>query len=210
MKVIIAGSRALTDPKLIDMAVAESGFDVSELVSGGADGVDQNAEFWAGQVDIPVVKFEPDWNNITHRDAIIRTTKWGQKYDARAGLRRNQLMAVYADALIAIWDGKSAGTKHMIKTAKRRELEIYVYRTDAPNESGHVKYESKPAFYARMIEKTANVTDAEIDAARSSEGGWTRDQLAEWGVAWPPPRGWRKRLTRQERKAKRTLDLSIQ
>lgn len=29
---------------------------------------------------------------------------------------------------------------------------------------------------------------------RSERGGWTRAQLAEWGVPWPPPKGWRKRL----------------
>lgn len=162
LKVIIAGSRELTAPKLIDMAVAESGFDITEVVSGGAAGVDKNAAFWAEQVDIPITMFEPDWNNITHRDAIIRTTKWGQKYDARAGLRRNQLMAVYADALIAIWNGKSKGTKHMIKTARRRELEIYIYRTDAPNLSGHVEYESKRDFYKRLAQVAAQAPDAEI------------------------------------------------
>lgn len=37
-------------------------------------------------------------------------------------------------------------------------------------------------------------TAAEITDARTERGGWTRAQLAEWGVPWPPPRGWRKRL----------------
>lgn len=34
----------------------------------------------------------------------------------------------------------------------------------------------------------------EIAAARTALGGWTREQLAEWGVSWPPPKGWRKDL----------------
>jgi hypothetical protein len=38
------------------------------------------------------------------------------------------------------------------------------------------------------------VTDAEIEAARTERGGWTRQQLAEWGVPWPPPKGWRSAL----------------
>jgi hypothetical protein len=42
-------------------------------------------------------------------------------------------------------------------------------------------------------------TAAEIDAARTPDGGWTRDQLAEWGVPWPPPKGWRKRLIEAHR-----------
>lgn len=40
-------------------------------------------------------------------------------------------------------------------------------------------------------------TVEEIEAARTPGGGHTRDQLAEWGVAWPPPKGWRKRLIAQ-------------
>jgi hypothetical protein len=36
-------------------------------------------------------------------------------------------MADYADALIALWDGKSGGTRHMIKTARERSLMIYIH-----------------------------------------------------------------------------------
>lgn len=34
----------------------------------------------------------------------------------------------------------------------------------------------------------------EIEAAKTRRGGWTRNQLAQWGVPWPPPKGWRRRL----------------
>jgi hypothetical protein len=37
----------------------------------------------------------------------------------------------------------------------------------------------------------------DIEAARTPAGGWTRDQLAAWGVPWPPPKGWRKKLITQ-------------
>lgn len=37
-------------------------------------------------------------------------------------------------------------------------------------------------------------TAAEIEAAMTPSGGWTRDQLAAWGVPWPPPKGWKRRL----------------
>ncbi|WP_165869672.1 hypothetical protein [Streptomyces barkulensis] len=37
----------------------------------------------------------------------------------------------------------------------------------------------------------------EVEAARTPAGGWTRDQLAAWGVPWPPPKGWRQRLADQ-------------
>lgn len=34
----------------------------------------------------------------------------------------------------------------------------------------------------------------EIDAAKTEKGGWTRGTLAQWGVPWPPPKGWRAAL----------------
>lgn len=44
-----------------------------------------------------------------------------------------------------------------------------------------------------MVEK--RVTLEEVLAARTPRGGWTKKQLAEWGVDWPPTTGWIKRLT---------------
>jgi len=37
-------------------------------------------------------------------------------------------------------------------------------------------------------------TPEEIEAAKTERGGWTRKQLAAWGVPWPPPKGWRRKL----------------
>jgi hypothetical protein len=34
------------------------------------------------------------------------------------------------------------------------------------------------------------MTEDEIMAARTPKGGWTKKQLAEWGMPWPPPKGW--------------------
>ncbi len=39
-------------------------------------------------------------------------------------------------------------------------------------------------------------TALEIEAARTPAGGWTRAQLAAWGVPWPPPKGWKAALLR--------------
>mgnify|MGYP001568254718 CR=1 FL=1 len=34
----------------------------------------------------------------------------------------------------------------------------------------------------------------EIEAAKSEKGGWTRTALAQLGVPWPPPKGWKESL----------------
>ena len=48
------------------------------------------------------------------------------KYGKAAGYKRNGEMARNADALIAFWDGKSRGTKHMIDLAKKYDLQARV------------------------------------------------------------------------------------
>ena len=42
-------------------------------------------------------------------------------------------------------------------------------------------------------------TEDEIDEARTANSGWTKDQLAEWGVSWPPPRGWKEGLVEESK-----------
>ncbi|MFF4401498.1 hypothetical protein [Streptomyces sp. NPDC001480] len=42
----------------------------------------------------------------------------------------------------------------------------------------------------------------EIEAARTPAGGWKRDQLAAWGVPWPPPKGWKNELTERWKTAR--------
>jgi hypothetical protein len=110
MKVIIAGSRGITDEHLIFNAIKESGFEITEVVSGGAAGVDKFGEKYANRNDIPLKIFLADW----------------EKKKASAGIIRNAEMANYAEALIAVWDGKSKGTKNMIEIAGRKGLLVFV------------------------------------------------------------------------------------
>jgi len=111
LKTIIAGSRDITDYSLIQEAVVESRFDITQIVSGGARGVDKLGEQYAKN------------NNI---DCIIFPANWTQDGKA-AGPIRNKKMGDYANALIAIWDGESRGTGHMISYAKSKGLKVYIY-----------------------------------------------------------------------------------
>lgn len=111
MRVIIAGSRSLADPAFVSEAIRTSGFKVTEIVSGGARGIDRLAKAWAMQNDAAYKEFLPDW----------------EKYGRGAGPVRNKCMAEYADALIAIWDGSSKGTGDMVAKALKLGLRIFVY-----------------------------------------------------------------------------------
>lgn len=131
MKVIIAGTRSFDDYDLLCEKIHEFEchliFDlkkeegITEVVSGtngGFDiergisiGVDHMGEQWAYQNYVPIKQFPPDWN----------------KHKKAAGPIRNQQMAKYADALLAIWDGKSRGTKNMIDEATKKNLIVRVF-----------------------------------------------------------------------------------
>lgn len=117
MKVIIAGSRGITHIEkymcptdLVDMAITESKFDVSCVVCGMARGADVYGKMWANKYGIPVEEYPAEWN----------------KYGRSAGYKRNVQMAENANALIALWDGESSGTEHMINIAKKHNLYTYI------------------------------------------------------------------------------------
>jgi len=114
MKTIIAGSRNIVDPYMLEYVVNLCDWEITEVVCGMAKGVDTLGQRWAGKKDIPVKKFPANWD----------------KYGKAAGMRRNQEMADYADALIAVWDGESKGTQNMIKIARNKGLMVLVYCTN--------------------------------------------------------------------------------
>jgi hypothetical protein len=110
MKVIIAGSRTIREYQWVQDAVQDSGFSITEVVSGGAGGVDRLGERYAFDLDIPLKRFPADWG----------------KHGKAAGPIRNGQMAEYAEALIAIHDGESRGTADMIRQAEKAGLLVYV------------------------------------------------------------------------------------
>jgi YspA, cpYpsA-related SLOG family len=129
VRVIVAGSRRITSENLV-FAILNSLKDqipIMEVVCGQAPGVDTLGEVWAKKHFIPTTPFPADWNNIDAPGAIIRTSKYGRKYNARAGFDRNQKMAEYGQALILIWDGNSPGSADMLARAKALRLVIYQY-----------------------------------------------------------------------------------
>jgi len=116
MKLIIAGSRRLPQdhPPIYYVADAylKSGFQASEIVSGGARGIDLAGEEFARERQIPIKRFPAEWD----------------KYGKVAGAIRNREMGNYGEALLAIWDGSSKGTEDMIRFAHLRAIPVYVYK----------------------------------------------------------------------------------
>ena len=39
----------------------------------------------------------------------------------------------------------------------------------------------------------------QIEKAVTPNGGYTRQQLSQWGIDWPPPKGWKQQLIEQHK-----------
>ena len=110
MKTIIAGSRTITNYRIVVAAIKKIDWEITTIISGCANGVDKLGEQWARENNIPIQHFPAEW----------------ERHGKSAGFIRNKKMADEANAVIAIWDGKSAGTAHMINIAKHNNLKLKI------------------------------------------------------------------------------------
>ncbi len=94
MKVAIIGSRSLTEDNIGEYIPVQT----TEIISGGAKGIDACAEKYATENGIKLTLFLPQY----------------QKYGRFAPLKRNIEIIENADLVIAFWDGKSRGTKETL------------------------------------------------------------------------------------------------
>ncbi len=119
MKTAIIGSRNLQIGNIEAMVPQLT----SEIISGGAKGIDSEAKHYAMERGIKYTEFLPDY----------------ARFGKAAPSKRNIKLIEYADIVIAIWDGKSRGTRFVIehyrKTGKKIEVHIYA---DGETKSGEL------------------------------------------------------------------------
>ena len=124
MKVIIAGSRSINNIALVELACYQAvqrwkrnGFMnyINEIVCGESSGVDQLCQILAAKAGIPVKMFRANYTQDKEQAEHIR----------------NLNMINYAEALIAVWDGKSSGTKIMINLAKKKKLKVFIFQLNS-------------------------------------------------------------------------------
>lgn len=107
MKVAVIGSRGLRVSDLGNYLPEE----VSEIISGGAKGVDTCAKEYALSRGLKLTEFLPEY----------------KKYGRAAPLKRNITIIENADMVLAFWDGSSRGTKYVIDNCKARGIPVKVF-----------------------------------------------------------------------------------
>jgi hypothetical protein len=112
MRTIIAGSRSCTDYNILLRALGEINWTPTLVLSGCARGVDLMGERWANENNLPIEYYPAQW----------------ERYGRRAGHMRNAEMIKHGQALLAIWDGRSKGTRDIISLAKKLNYVHHVHR----------------------------------------------------------------------------------
>ena len=101
MKIGIAGSRSI-DADIPENCIPDT---ATEILSGGAIGIDRAARRYAYSHGILITEILPEYD----------------LYGKTAPLLRNDLIISLSDKIYIFWDGKSRGTKSMINSAKQLE-----------------------------------------------------------------------------------------
>ena len=104
MRVAVIGSRSLRVEHL-EKYLPEG---VTEIVSGGAKGVDASAREYALRNGLKLTEYLPDYS----------------RYGRSAPLRRNLTIIECADLVLAFWDGASRGTKFVIENCRQRVVPV--------------------------------------------------------------------------------------
>lgn len=130
MKLIIAGSRNISlNPYVIGELMKNIGIEeknITQVVSGGARGMDLSGEKWAEAISEGLPKMVTgNYSGRTERVYIkIFEADW-DTHGKAAGPIRNRQMAEYADALLLIWDGESKGSANMLAEMKKLKKPVY-------------------------------------------------------------------------------------
>lgn len=99
-------------------AVNASGFTFEEVVIDQTSPLATEVARWACALGLKVTCLPP-----------LDVRSYGGRRSGRDATARIRT-CLHADALVAAWAGAHAGTRHMIATAERMGLKVFVYRTD--------------------------------------------------------------------------------
>ena len=118
MRVAVIGSRNIETEQMKEKAYAllcrHIPANTTELVSGGAVGIDTLAEIYARKNGLPIKIFKPDY----------------ARYGKRAPIMRNDEIVDYAQYVLAVWDGSSHGTAYTVSVCLQKGVPVKIISMD--------------------------------------------------------------------------------
>ena len=108
MKAAIVGARSL-EPELSAELI---GTNYTQIISGGARGIDRSARHYAEKHHIQMLEILPEY----------------ELYGRAAPLKRNDWIISLSDIVFIFWDGKSRGSDYMIKHCRKEGKPMKLYQ----------------------------------------------------------------------------------
>lgn len=107
MKLAVIGSRGITELELTPYIPENT----TEIISGGAKGIDTLAEEYADKFKLSKHIIRPDYKKYPSKSAPII---------------RNKLIIDHCDSVLVFWDGKSKGTLSALDYAKKIDKPVKI------------------------------------------------------------------------------------
>jgi len=120
MRVAVIGSRTADEHTALQIRDHLPPY-TTQIISGGAEGVDQAAKAVAAELGIPFREFLPDY----------------AAYGKRAPLVRNDRIIEEADMVLAFWNGHSKGTQYVIAECIKKGKRVVYIPLEGENTDGH-------------------------------------------------------------------------
>lgn len=111
MRILVCGSRTFTDAQRMEIELRQRVRPGDVIVHGAARGADQLANQAAARLGLKVQAYPAQW----------------AQHGKRAGILRNiEMLDSGIDVVLAFWDGRSVGTRHVIELARKRGMDVNV------------------------------------------------------------------------------------
>ena len=109
MRLAVIGSKGFNDYSVLK-AILDGIPNIAVIISGAAAGTDTLAARYAGEQQIELLEFPPDY----------------EKFGDDAKHQRDRLIVENCDLLIAFWDGKCEGTKYTLNYAGKLKIPMQI------------------------------------------------------------------------------------
>lgn len=129
-KVVVTGGRTYSEKQ--DLKIVLNSFpELNIIIQGGASGADFLAKSYAIDRCIAHKTYRANWDDLSQPDARIKVNRYGKKYDAQAGHRRNNKMLIEnTNGVVVAFPGGS-GTNDCVKQAIKLGFHVFLVDKDS-------------------------------------------------------------------------------
>jgi hypothetical protein len=126
MKVLICGEQTNFDPKEVGEALEHHGLKPEVIITTAETDLEKYVINWCNDNGVKHKTQAIDWSNTDVEGAVIRTSKYGQEYNARAAFQRNEQLVLESDAVLHLHNHNRT-TNSIVEEAEKTETQVFTW-----------------------------------------------------------------------------------